>query len=355
VRVDILERLADLIRPPCRGAKARRSPKPDGAFDGRSFTVTQAMTSLTGSAGEDFASILRALGYRMEKRPPLPPTPVPAGETVAPASEIVAAESAGDAAAEPARPIAANDNFVETPPATETADAVPAEASADMALVTPMESLASEPTVTSEPEATADVAIVGADDAATAEAATTGSSGDMALVAPMESPSDQPATPELVEVWRPGGRSEERRPPHDNRKRHHRAPRHGAPGEGEQAPADGQPRGERQGHGRRERWKNFRKPQTGTSDAASGSETSPDAAAAQQHEPRKDQGRPGKRFHGKAGNGQHGHGQQGQGGRGRPDQRSDHQRDNRPQRDRPIDPNSPFAKLAALKEQLEKR
>src|SRR6202011_369460 len=33
------------------------------------------MTSLTGSAGEDFASILRALGYRMEKRPPLPPAP----------------------------------------------------------------------------------------------------------------------------------------------------------------------------------------------------------------------------------------------------------------------------------------
>ncbi len=27
------------------------------------------MMSLTGSAGEDFASILRALGYRMEKRP----------------------------------------------------------------------------------------------------------------------------------------------------------------------------------------------------------------------------------------------------------------------------------------------
>ena len=33
-----------------------------GAFDGRSFVVTQAMTSLTGSAGEDFAAVLRALG-----------------------------------------------------------------------------------------------------------------------------------------------------------------------------------------------------------------------------------------------------------------------------------------------------
>ena len=38
--------------------------------------MTQAMTSLTGSAGEDFASILRALGYRMDRRAPLPPKPV---------------------------------------------------------------------------------------------------------------------------------------------------------------------------------------------------------------------------------------------------------------------------------------
>ena len=35
------------------------------------------MTSLTGTSGEDFASVLRSLGYRMEKRPkPVEPTPV---------------------------------------------------------------------------------------------------------------------------------------------------------------------------------------------------------------------------------------------------------------------------------------
>ena len=34
------------------------------------------MTSLTGASGEDFASILRSLGYRMEQRPkPAEPTP----------------------------------------------------------------------------------------------------------------------------------------------------------------------------------------------------------------------------------------------------------------------------------------
>ena len=77
VRVDILERLADLIRPALAWRETSPGEKPTGAFDGRGFVVTQAMTSLTGSAGEDFASILRALGYRMDRRPPLPPKPVP--------------------------------------------------------------------------------------------------------------------------------------------------------------------------------------------------------------------------------------------------------------------------------------
>src|ERR1700742_2187673 len=77
VRVDILERLADLIRPALSWRQGSLGTKPAGAFDGRGFVVTQAMTSLTGSAGEDFASVLRALGYRMERRPPLPPKPEP--------------------------------------------------------------------------------------------------------------------------------------------------------------------------------------------------------------------------------------------------------------------------------------
>ena len=82
VRVDILERLADLIRPALAWRENSPGEKPAGAFDGRGFVVTQAMTSLTGSAGEDFASILRALGYRMDRKPPLPPKPVEVVETV---------------------------------------------------------------------------------------------------------------------------------------------------------------------------------------------------------------------------------------------------------------------------------
>ncbi len=100
VRVDILERLADLIRPALAWRESSPGEKPAGAFDGRSFVVTQAMTSLTGSAGEDFASILRALGYRSERRAPLPPKPVAATEpVVVEAAPVEGAEAVADAAA----------------------------------------------------------------------------------------------------------------------------------------------------------------------------------------------------------------------------------------------------------------
>ena len=69
VRVDILERLADLIRPALSWREGAPGPKPDGVFDGRGFLVTGAMTSLTGASGDDFASILRSLGYRMDRKP----------------------------------------------------------------------------------------------------------------------------------------------------------------------------------------------------------------------------------------------------------------------------------------------
>ena len=112
VRVDILERLADLIRPALAWRETSPGEKPTGAFDGRGFVVTQAMTSLTGSAGEDFASILRALGYRMDKRPPLPPKPAPVVvvETVAaetPPVEASAETTAETAAETPAEEVAA--------------------------------------------------------------------------------------------------------------------------------------------------------------------------------------------------------------------------------------------------------
>ena len=69
VRVDILERLADLIRPAVtyRPGVSPGEPPP-GAADGEGFVVTVAMTSLAGCSGESFASILRSLGYASEHR-----------------------------------------------------------------------------------------------------------------------------------------------------------------------------------------------------------------------------------------------------------------------------------------------
>src|SRR5262245_42756818 len=101
VRVDILERLADIIRPALAWREAAPGPKPAAAFDGRGFTVTIAMTSLTGCAGEEFASILRSLGYRMDKRsrPGAPPPAAPQVADAAPANDAAAA--AVEAPAEP--------------------------------------------------------------------------------------------------------------------------------------------------------------------------------------------------------------------------------------------------------------
>ncbi|MEM8645255.1 MAG: helicase-related protein [Pseudomonadota bacterium] len=70
VRIDMLERLADLIRP-CIYWKPEKEgdERPAGSVEGGGFTVTPDMMSLVGCSGEDFSSILKGLGYRLERRP----------------------------------------------------------------------------------------------------------------------------------------------------------------------------------------------------------------------------------------------------------------------------------------------
>ncbi len=113
VRVDILERLADLVRPALSWREGAPGPKPDGFVDGRSFTVTGAMTSLTGTSGEDFSSILRSLGYRMDRRPK-PPEAESASAAQTPAAEAIAADAAAT---------------VETPPETSLSETSSSETS----------------------------------------------------------------------------------------------------------------------------------------------------------------------------------------------------------------------------------
>jgi ATP-dependent RNA helicase SUPV3L1/SUV3 len=69
VRVDMLERLADLIRD--RLFWKPRIPeeqRPAGSFEGGGFTVVPDMMSVVGCSGEDFQDILTSLGYRSQIR-----------------------------------------------------------------------------------------------------------------------------------------------------------------------------------------------------------------------------------------------------------------------------------------------
>ncbi len=412
VRVDILERLADLIRPALSWREASPGTKPAGAFDGRGFVVTQAMTSLTGSAGEDFASILRALGYRMEKRAPLPPKPVvvetapaeAASETLSEAAAIEAAASADvvagetpDAAETPE--VAEGSDAAETP---EVADAPETAVSADAvdeapqaveeAAATPVAEAAPPPDIVEiapaaveaqpEPEHSGEAAAVvdapeGQATAETAEASEAPPAAEATAetaasdAAPVDASAEAaPAVPEMVEVWRPGGRSEERRPRHDRNRRHQHRRRRNAATDGAPVAAAGEA-GEPAKHERHRRGRRneFRKPRTDA--PAEGVVAAAPAEGAPAAEPRDNKGRPPReRFGGRDNDkgrdrdkGKFGGGRD-KGPRDKGGGRDKGGRDSGPshrqfattaaprERDRPIDPNSPFAKLAALKEQL---
>ncbi|MBV8747544.1 MAG: helicase, partial [Xanthobacteraceae bacterium] len=324
VRVDILERLADLIRPALLW-KEGVTPKPAGAFDGRGFTVTQAMTSLTGSSGEDFGSILRALGYRVDRRPrPVETAGAPAMDA-SPADEsaveqaLAPQDSTASAMAEESGAVAQSEPVEAATEAVVEAVAAELESHEDAGIepqtaelaVLPEEA-ATEQAVTVEPLATE----AGLDAAEPLQEAEASSAEKLDTAAAAE--------PEFIEVWRPG-RSEERRP------RRRRPVRDRKPAESPaqtQAPAQAaasapsppthheEPRRDRDDR---------RKPR----DAA-------DRGAGRSHEGRRE-------------------------GRDR-DRRRDRRDEDRPprvweagrdRRGKEPDPDSPFAKLAALKAQLE--
>lgn len=383
VRVDILERLADLIRPALAWRENSPGEKPAGAFDGRSFVVTQAMTSLTGSAGEDFASVLRALGYRMEKRPPLPPKPAaPAAETVTaetPPTEGIAetsTETAAEAVAGLPAEAAASDMpatdavTVEDAPGMEPHDEGAPEAPALVA--SPEAPVTSEDAPGIAPAAEEPAASIEAAaglEAAPAEAAATEAAASADAAAPVEAAA-APAEPELVEVWRPGGRHEDRKPRHE-RHRHQRhqnqRPQAGAeagaaPAEGEAAQsADGEKRNERHRHGnhRRDGGRDFRKPREGGGEGAPRAEGRDDKSRRFEGKDRdKGRDRDKGKFGGDRDKGRDNRGRDRDKGRDRqggPSLRPYASSANPRERDRPVDPNSPFAKLAALKEQLSGR
>ncbi len=194
VRIDILERLADLIRPllAWRAGPDGAALPPDGVAQG-GFTVTVAMTSLLGCSGEDFASVLRGLGYRVDRRP-APPKQAP---------EVAAAEALSEttAPADPAEASEVSATAEEAEPAPVTAESPDTEAPVVLA----------EPATEAAPEA--------AIEPPPAEIIT-------------DPAPETPAEPAFIEVWRPGrgDRPRQQHRPQGQQRRHdHNQPAAAAP------------------------------------------------------------------------------------------------------------------------------
>ena len=64
VRVDVVERLAGMIRAAIAGEAPGGADGAPSQRTSKGFVVSGAMTSLTGCSGEQFASILRSMGFR---------------------------------------------------------------------------------------------------------------------------------------------------------------------------------------------------------------------------------------------------------------------------------------------------
>jgi ATP-dependent RNA helicase SUPV3L1/SUV3 len=334
VRVDILERLADLIRPALAWREGASGEKPAGAFDGRGFTVTGAMTSLTGASGEDFASILRSLGYRMDRKPK-PAETKPA--------EVTAETKPVEETAAPAPEAAVESAPAETPVAAAAPEVVPVRVTSSRSLLpntdffpsaaTPVAAPAAEAPQQQPVEATPAIVEAAIAPAASAEAA-----------APATEAAAASAEPEMIEVWRPAGRSD-RKPQHARRPRPQRRDQNAPAAAQTTAPADqaAQPAADASAEQKPDRHQ--RHERRGGDDKRADNQGRHDRQQRQEWQKKRDErnnrdGRPPRRD------------------RGAPVDRAD--RDMyyakpglKIRHNKEADPNSPFAKLAALKQQLE--
>ncbi|TIL84871.1 MAG: helicase [Mesorhizobium sp.] len=377
VRVDILERLADLIRP-ATNWKSGLGQRPDGAYDGQSFMVTPPMMSILGATADDMEEILKGLGYRAE--------PKPAVEVKArleaqdnSAREAAAAKQAAEEQAEQAKAAEAAiaDAAAEAPADSSEPDAVAeataealaepaaeAEPVAEAQLQTPpevtVEALpAAEAAVREAAPETAEVEVAPAEPASEASPATAAVSAEPAAAVEAATGEAAPEAekeaeePKPILLWRQGRFDQRPRHRHhdnrprdrDNRPRSPQVTRDGrsnSPAEaGQQAGAPGgRPahEGRRDGDGagkpRFDRSKFKPKPQGEPGERRDGK---PQGERPDRRESRPDWkgGRPDAKG-------------------GAPGGKPAFQP--KPREERPVrfDPDSPFAKLAALRDQLKK-
>ncbi|MDB5522628.1 MAG: helicase protein [Rhizobium sp.] len=307
VRIDILERLADLIRPLLQW-KPGAASRPEGAYDGRHFIATPSMLSILGATADDMEEILKGLGYRADS--------VTAEQA---AAQLAATEETAESAIESA---------VEQPGAEQPAVDITVETVA-------------EPAVEEKPETEtteASETVVAEEKSETAETAPE--------AAPVEA---VPLEEKRVLLWRPGGGKPEtqnrgnqgagNRRDHGNQNNRDNRRQGGENRQGENKPAEGRPGENRQGEHRgppRERGEGRRDGRPAETRGEPRADNRP---------PRQDRPRNGDR-------------EQDQNRGPRPDKNAKPQQqrfDSKPPRkDKPIDPDSPFAKLAILKEQMKK-
>ncbi|MER9311197.1 helicase [Mesorhizobium australicum] len=368
VRIDILERLADLIRP-ATNWKPGLGQRPDGAYDGQSFMVTPPMMSILGATADDMEEILKGLGYRAEPKPAAEvkarleaqdnaareaAAAKQAAEEAARAEQAKAAEAAASPAAEGAELVSDAATAVETQvPAEVAADATvetvaqeQAEATAEVAEEPVAAVEVAEPAPVepwAEPE-TAEADAAPTEETAAAEPAVEASASTEAAVAGAAGePVPEAEAPKPILLWRQG--RFDQRPRHrdgrNNRPQNGQARgRSNAPAGGEQAtdaPADRPAHeGRRDGAGKPRFDRSKYKPK-------------PQAEGAERHDGRPQGERPERR-------------------EGRPDWKGGRPEGKgadrggkpafqpKPREERQVrfDPDSPFAKLAALRDQLKK-
>ena len=110
VRVDMVERLSDLIRDRVFWKpRIETEQRPAGSVEGGGFTIVPDMMSLVGCSGEEFDEILLSLGFKSQKRPMPKPAhliavPAPILEVTA---TLPATEPSVEAYAEPTQVIEA--------------------------------------------------------------------------------------------------------------------------------------------------------------------------------------------------------------------------------------------------------
>lgn len=390
VRVDILERVADLIRP-ALSWRAGTGKRPDGAFDGAAFMVTPPMMSILGATGDDMEEILKGLGYRGEPKPAQQVkdklealdrafveaeqakavAAAQAAEAAAKAAEeaatSVATDEAGEAASETpvleaseeavtdVEAVELGEAATETPelevaeearPAVGESEPIELVAAADSEPATALvdDEAPAEQTQDLEAEAESSQGEEAETSAATEEpqAATAAADANVEAVATPASDTTAPQAggeeaeaPKPIILWRPGRFEQRPRHNRDNRQRGgHRGP--GAPaqaqsgqaGETAVAPRDGKDRFERRFKG---------KPQfkSGGEFKAGG-----EFKGRPEHKRADGDARPDRR----------------EGRGGKPDFKGKPAFQPKPREERPVrvDPDSPFAKLAALRDQLRK-